>query len=104
MSHRERRHFSGEEKVKLRRMHEVEGTVVSNLCEAHQISLSLSCQWQRTFFENGSKAFEGQGKSFKSCLSENKVEVLEAKLLRHHEVLSELMEEHVRLRKELGEI
>jgi len=29
---------------------------------------------------------------------------LEEKLLRKHEVLSELMEEHIKLKKELGEL
>ena len=52
MSQRERRHFSGEEKVKILRMHLVEGAAVSDLCEKHQISPSLFYQWQRTFFEN----------------------------------------------------
>jgi len=32
------------------------------------------------------------------------MEALEARLRRKHEVLSELMEEHLRLKKELGEI
>ena len=104
MSQRERRHFSGEEKVKILRMHLVEGAAISDLCEKHKISPSLFYQWQRTFFENGSKAFEGQRKSSKSSQSEKKVAILEAKLLRKHEVLSELMEEHVQLKKDLGEI
>lgn len=104
MSQRERRHFSGEEKVKILRLHLVEGKPVSDLCEAHQISPSLFYQWQRTFFENGSKAFEGSRKSQKQSHAEARLEVLESKLQRKHEVLSELMEEHVRLKKDLGEI
>lgn len=104
MSQRERRHFSGEEKVKILRMHLVEGKAVSDLCEEHQISPSLFYQWQRTFFENGAKAFEGSRKNQKQTQAEAKIEVLQSKLQRKHEVLSELMEEHVRLKKDLGEI
>jgi transposase-like protein len=34
---------------------------VSELCEQHKINPSLFYQWQRTFFENGARAFEGPG-------------------------------------------
>ena len=34
----------------------------------------------------------------------DRIKALEQKLLRKHEVLSELMEEHVKLKKSLGEI
>lgn len=104
MSQRERRHFSGEEKVKILRMHLVEGKAVSDLCEENQISPSLLYQWQRTFFENGAIAFESKRKNKKQTHAEARIEVLESKLQRKHEVLSELMEEHVRLKKDLGEI
>ena len=35
---------------------------------------------------------------------EKQIESLEIKLQRKHEVLSELMEEHIRLKKDLGEL
>ena len=104
MSQRERRHFSGKEKVKILRLHLVEGNAVSDLCEEHAINPSQFYQWQRTFFENGERAFDGQHKGNGVNQEGKKVEALEARLRRKHEVLSELMEEHVRLKKELGEI
>jgi transposase-like protein len=104
MSQPERRHFSGEEKVKILRMHLVESKPVSELCEQHKINPSLFYQWQRTFFENGARAFEGQNGGRSESKFEKQVGVLEAKLQRKHEVLSELMEEHIRLKKDLGEI
>ena len=61
MSQTERRQFSGEEKVKILRLHLLEGKAVSELCEQYKINPSLFYQWQRTFFENGSRAFEGSG-------------------------------------------
>ena len=105
MSQRERRHFSGKEKVKILRLHLVEGKAVSDLCEEHKINPSMFYQWQRTFFENGERSFDGQRKSNSSSSKEAKrLEALESKLARKHEVLSELMEEHIRLKKDLGEI
>lgn len=104
MNQAERRHYSGEEKVKILRMHLLEGKAVSDLCEQHQINPSLFYQWQRTFFENGARAFEGSGNGRSETKLEKQVEALEARLQRKHEVLSELMEEHIRLKKDLGEI
>ena len=65
---------------------------------------SLFYQWQRTFFENGVRAFEGSGSARPETKLEKQVEALEARLQRKHEVLSELMEEHIRLKKDLGEL
>lgn len=104
MSRKERRHFSGQDKVKVLRMHLVEGKPVSDLCEQHQINPSLFYQWQRTFFENGARAFEGSGNGRTQSAWEKRVEALESRLSRKHEVLSELMEEHIRLKKDLGEL
>ena len=104
MSQVERRHFSGQDKVKILRMHLVEGKAVSALCEEHKINPSLFYQWQRTFFENGSRAFDGTGTPKAETRFERQIEALESKLQRKNEVLSELMEEHIRLKKDLGEI
>jgi transposase-like protein len=104
MSQAERRYFSGEEKVKILRLHLLEGKPVSDLCEQYKINPSLFYQWQRTFFENGSRAFEGTGNARPETKLEKQVETLEARLQRKHEVLSELMEEHIRLKKDLGEL
>jgi len=104
MSQRERRHFSGEEKVGILRMHLLEGKPVSDLCEQHKINPSLFYQWQRTFFENGSRAFEGPGQARSETKLEKQVDALEARLQRKHEVLSELMEEHIRLKKDHGDL
>ena len=104
MSQAERRHFSGEEKVKILRLHLLEGKAVSELCEQHKITPSLFYQWQRTFFENGMRAFEGSSHARSENKWEKQIENLESRLKRKHEVLSELMEEHIRLKKDLGEI
>ena len=38
------------------------------------------------------------------CAGPGRIAFLEDKLRRKHEVLSELMEEHIKLKKELGEL
>ena len=103
MSKQQRRHFSAQEKVKILRLHLLEGKVVWDLCEEHGINPSLFYQWQRQFFENGTRAFEGKASGRSESRLEKQIESLEQRLQRKHEVLSELMEEHIRLKKEFGE-
>jgi transposase len=99
-----RRHFSGPEKVAILKRHLLERTPVSDLCDAYGIAPNLFYRWQREFFENGHVAFD-HGRKAKAIedAKERKIEQLEAKLQRKNEVLGELMEEHVQLKKDLGE-
>jgi transposase-like protein len=105
MSKRQRRHFSAQDKVKILRLHLLEGKAVSDLCEEHGLNPSLFYQWQKAFFENGNRAFEGgaPGSGTTEHKLQKQISALEARLQRKHEVLSELMEEHIRLKKEFGE-
>jgi transposase-like protein len=103
MSRKQRRHFSAEEKLKVLRLHLLEGKAISELCETHGIQPSLFYTWQKQFFENGTRAFEGASGDRHHSQLEKQIEQLQARLTRKHEVLSELMEEHIGLKKELGE-
>ena len=103
---RQRRHFTPEQKVALLREHLVDKVPISDLCEKHGIAVNNFYHWQKQFFENGSAAFTVNDKRRKADTDakDRALADLQAKLLRKHEVLSELMEEHVRLKKELGEL
>jgi transposase-like protein len=99
-----RNHYSAPAKVAILREHLLEGVAVSTVCEKHGINPTVFYRWQRILFENGAAAFE-KPKDKKASQRENeRICALEAKLRRKDEVLSELMEEHVALKKSLGEI
>jgi transposase len=99
-----RRHFSDTEKVAILKRHLLEKTPVSNLCDELDLTPTLFYRWQKEFFENGHTAFKSNRKSRAvEDAKQRKIEQLEAKLQRKNEVLSELMEEHTQLKKELGE-
>jgi transposase len=100
-----RRHFTPEQKVALLRLHLLEHKPVSDICEEHGLAVNLFYLWQKTFFENGPAAFQATGKRHKAVADakDRTIAALQDKLQRKNEVLSELMEEHVRLKKELGE-
>jgi transposase len=102
---RTRRHFTPEQKVALLRLHLLEKKPVSDLCQENNLSVNLFYLWQRQFFENGTAAFDNPGKRHKDGqdAKDRKIAALQEKLQRKHEVLSELMEEHVQLKKVLGE-
>jgi len=46
-----RRHFSPEDKVKIRRFHLLKKKPASDVCEKHQITPTQFYQWQKLFFE-----------------------------------------------------
>ena len=100
-----RRHYSPQQKVAILQEHLIEQAPISELCEKHHIHPTLFYQWQKTFFENGAAAFERERPRSQSLGKEqDKINRLETKLKDRNEALAELMEEHVRLKKELGEI
>jgi transposase-like protein len=102
---RERRSYTPEQKVALLRLHLLEHKPVSDICQEHRLSVNLFYLWQKQFFENGAAAFAPTGKRRKADadVKDRKIAALEEKLQRKNEVLAELMEEHVQLKKELGE-
>ena len=103
---RQRRHFTPEQKVALLRLHLLEKKPISDICEEHHLSVNLFYLWQKQLFENGTAACDHTGKRRKvdQDAKDRKLAALEEKLQRKNEVLSELMEEHVQLKKELGEL
>ena len=99
-----RRHFTPQEKVAALKRHLLEKVPVSDLCDELGIAPNLFYRWQKEFFENGPTAFDN-GRKAKAVddAKDKNIEQLEAKIQRKNEVLGELMEEHVQLKKELGE-
>lgn len=98
-----RRKFSATDKVAILRKHLLEHAAVSQLCDEYQIQPTVFYRWQKQFFENGAAAFAPAEKAPSTKL-ERENEALREKLARKNEVVSELMEEHVKLKKELGEL
>lgn len=100
-----RTHHTADEKVAILRRHLLEHVPVSKLCDEYHIQPTLFYRWQKEFFEKGGAAFEAgrNGRARQADAQDRRIETLEAKLRRKDEVLAELMEEHVALKKSLGE-
>ena len=102
MAKRKRRRFTGAEKVAILKRHLVDGEDISAICNELKIHPTMFYEWQRHFFEHGAKAFEAEARQTESQLRKDN-EALRAKLQKKDSVLSELMEEHLTLKKTLGE-
>lgn len=101
---RKKRHnYIPEEKVRILKRHLIDRVPISDLCDEYQLQPKVFYDWQKQFFENGTAAFTRNQNSEKSAEAA-RIKQLEDKLQRKHEVLSELMEEHINLKKELGEL
>jgi transposase len=100
-----RKHYSAIDKVAILRLHLLEKKPVSDLCDQFGIQPNLFYRWQREFFENGAAAFTTNGKRHQAveAVKDRKIAALEEKLRVKNEILAELLEEHVQLKKELGE-
>ena len=101
---KQRRHFLDTEKVAILKRHLIDKVPVSDLCDELDLYPNQFYDWLKKFFENGHLAF-ANGRKSKAVedAKGHKIERLEAKLQRKDAVLAELMEEHVLLKKSLGE-
>jgi transposase-like protein len=96
-----RRKFTSEEKVDILRRHLLEKVPVSDLCDEYSLHPTQFYRWQKEFFEHGTSAFERPTKA-QERKYERKISVLEAKLSKKDEVISEIMEAKIELKKKLG--
>ena len=102
MFRKNRKNYTGEEKVAILRRHLVDHVPISDLCDEYKLHPTVFYRWQKQFFDNGAAAFDNDRKGDSARL--DKMAALEKKLALKNEVLSELMEEHIKLKKELGEL
>jgi transposase len=102
-----RKYFTPEQKVAIVRRHLLEGVPVSDLCDELGIHATQYYNWQKQLFENAAPAFERRpnkaNQRRQEAAAERKIAELQAKLQKKNEVVAELLEEHVQLKKELGE-
>lgn len=96
-----RANFTAAEKVAIVREALLERKPVSEVCERYRIQPSQFYQWQKQLFEGAAAAFEPKkpGKPAGPSPVERRVAHLEQRLAVKNEVIAELTEENVRLKK-----
>ena len=98
---KKRKRYNSQEKMTILRKHLLEGVPVSDVCDEYGIQPSVFYRWQKLLFEQGDQVFDraagSQGKQ-----QQRQIEALQQKLSKKDEVLAELMEEYVTLKKSGG--
>jgi transposase len=109
MPRKPRRSFTPEQKATLLARHYVEKVPVSQLCEENDLQPSVFYYWQKQLFENAPSALQ-PGAAAASKQLVGKIEALEQQLARKDsviakkdEVIAWVTEEHIKLKKALGE-
>ena len=98
---RQRKQYRGEEKWAILRKHLLEGVAVSDICDEHDLQPTVFYRCQKQLFEEGAVVFRRPNDTEARKL-QRPVTQLGEKLVKKNEVLGELLEEYVTLKKELG--
>ena len=99
-----KRRFEAQDKAAIVRRHLIDKVAVSDLCDEYQLQPTQFYRWQKQLFDNAAAAFDRPGiKLKKDNTKDRKIAALEAKIQLKNEVVAELLQEHVQLKKELGE-
>ena len=96
-----RRSFSGKKKVEILRRHLLEDEPISDVCDEYDLSPSQFYRWQKKFFQQGDVAFRRKTGSQERRLKK-KISALQQKIDKKDEVIAEIMEEHVELKKKMN--
>ena len=107
MSKPKRRRFTPEKKAAILRRHLVDKVPVSDLCDEYSIQPSVFYGWQRQLLANLEAALQDghRSRAESSALERERarVKALEAKLAKKNEVIAEISQDNVALKKNLGE-
>lgn len=101
-----RRRFTSEQKASVVRRHLLGKEEISAICADLDISPNQFYRWQQELFENAAAAFEvsrrGPKPRSREAELQRQVEALEKKLAHKDEVIAEVAQECVSLKKKLG--
>ena len=99
---KQRKQYSAQEKVAILRKHFLEKVPVSELCERHHLQPTVFYRWQKQLFEQAAEACFHRSRDSETTRLKRQLAHLEAKLAKKDEVLGEVMEEYVALKKPRG--
>lgn len=101
---RTRRTFTAEEKANVVKRHLMDKVPVSDLCDELKIQPTQVYQWQKQLFDNAPAAFQKtRANPNAEQAKDRKILALEDTIRLKNEVVAELLQEHVQLKKAIGE-
>ncbi len=103
MNKRHRRRHTAEQKAELLRQHVADKKPVSEVCNEAQIQPSQFYTWQRELLAGAHSVYSTRRTPSRERELEEQVSRLEVKVARKDQVIAEVTEEYVKLKKGLGE-
>jgi len=97
-----RKQYTAQEKVAILRKHLLDKVPVSELCDEYGLQPTVFYRWQKQLFEQAAETCFRRSRDSESARMERQIAELEAKLAKKDEVLGEVMEEYVALKKSRG--
>ena len=102
---KQRRSFSPAQKAEIVRRHLSGKEAVSDLADEFDVQPTQIHTWIKQVLEHAETAFQRPAANRRTeNAKDQKITYLEEKLAKKNEVVAELMEAHVQLKKELGEL
>lgn len=100
-----RRNFSAEEKASVLKRHLLGKESVSDICDDIDIAPTQFYRWQKEFIDNAALAFQKNDRKSNGQIRklEEKVQKLESRLRHKDNVIAEITEDYVKLKKNVGE-
>jgi transposase len=99
---KQRKQYTAQEKVAILRRHLLDKVPVSELCDEYGLQPTVFYRWQKQLFEQAAEACFQSSRSSEQARLKRQVLELEARLAKKDEVLGEVMEEYVTLKKHMG--
>jgi transposase-like protein len=100
-----RRTYSAEEKATILKRHLLDKESVSDICDEVDLSPTQFYRWQKELFDNADLAFQKKDRKSNGQIRklEEKVGKLESRLKHKDNVIAEITEDYVKLKKNFGE-
>ena len=98
---RTRKRYSPQDKVKILREHLEQKQSVADVCERYRIHPNQFYRWKKELFEKASELFTSKKEQLQA---RKKIEKLEQQLIDRNEIIAELLQENLKLKKANGEI
>ena len=99
---KKRKQYSAQEKVVILRKHLLDKIPISELCDEYGLQPTVFYRWQKQLFEQAAESCFQRSYKSESTRLKRQIAEMEAKLAKKDEVLGEVMEEYVALKKSRG--
>ena len=95
-----RKNFTAEQKVSILKEHFENQISVADICEKYRIHPNQFYKWKKDLFENAVDTFSTKRGRKKKSVTDD----LESKINERNEIIAELLEENLKLKKLSGEL